>query len=632
MKPVLIWDCEVYRNYFCVAFKSLKGKVMVFERFNDEPLGEDEHAKLLKILSSAEIVSFNGINFDMAVLSAFMHGRTNSKIKDICDAIITKQLKSWQTASQFNLIYPEVDHIDLIEIAPGMCSLKAYGGRMGSKRMQDLPYDPAVMITEEMRVELVRYCINDLDTTIDLYTRLLPQIELRRTMSQRYGIDLRSKSDAQIAEAVIVAEVTKVIGFKPNKPMFMPDMAFNYTPPAYIKFKTPEMQAMFKVVESAIFTLSDKGVVVIPESIAALDITIGGRTYKMGIGGLHSQEKGQSLKAEDGMLLADWDVASYYPAVIINQGLFPENLTRIFLDVYRGIRDERLVAKRNGDKTTADVLKIVLNGSYGKFGSKYSMLFSPSLLIQTTITGQLTLLMMIEFFEMAGIKCMSANTDGIVLYCPIEKEEFMVKVIRKFEKITSLEMERTDYAALYSKDVNNYIAVKTDGKVKTKGAYAYAGLSKNPANEICVDAIVAYLKEGTPLVETVKGCYDMRKFVTVRQVTGGAVKDGVVLGKAIRWYMGGGNGVITYRSNGNLVPRSEGAVPMMEMLVARPYDLDLGWYVNECGEMLIDLGVVARPIVVKLPRKNSNAWKQMVVSGHITIDAKGVGCWAKGVH
>lgn len=62
--------------------------------------------------------------------------------------------------------------------------------------------------------------------------------------------------------------------------------------------------------------------------------------------------------------------------------------------------------------------KIVLNGTFGKLGSKYSFLYSPNLMIQVTITGQLALLMLIEALEAAGISVVSANTDGIVSRCP----------------------------------------------------------------------------------------------------------------------------------------------------------------------------------------------------------------------
>ena len=65
--------------------------------------------------------------------------------------------------------------------------------------------------------------------------------------------------------------------------------------------------------------------------------------------------------------------------------------------------------------------KIQINGSFGKFGSKYSKLYSPNMLLATTITGQLTLLMLIEQLELNNIPVISANTDGLEYYCPRDK-------------------------------------------------------------------------------------------------------------------------------------------------------------------------------------------------------------------
>ena len=69
-------------------------------------------------------------------------------------------------------------------------------------------------------------------------------------------------------------------------------------------------------------------------------------------------------------------------------------------------------------------------------------------------------------------------------------EEKLRKIVKVWEKVTNLETEETNYLSIHSRDVNSYIAIKTDGKVKTKGFFAKAGLQKNPQNEICVDAVI----------------------------------------------------------------------------------------------------------------------------------------------
>ena len=67
----------------------------------------------------------------------------------------------------------------------------------------------------------------------------------------------------------------------------------------------------------------------------------------------------------------------------------------------------------------------MLNGTFGKTGSPYSVLFAPEMMIQTTITGQLALLMLIEHLETASISVISANTDGIVIQPQVSQVPFV---------------------------------------------------------------------------------------------------------------------------------------------------------------------------------------------------------------
>ncbi len=248
-------------------------------------------------------------------------------------------------------------------------------------------------------------------------------------------------------------------------------------------------------------------------------------------------------------------------------GLFPPHLGRTFLQVYRGIVDRRISAKdsakaarKAGDKdrekffqVIADSLKIVVNGSFGKLGSPYSVLYSPHLMTQVTVTGQLSLLMLIERIELAGINVVSANTDGVVIRCPRTREGDLAVIVASWERDTGFTTEEARYVGYYGRDVNNYIAVKEGfdketkkwtGKpagTKTKGAYAPSGFSKNPTNRICVEAAEALLAKGVPVHETIRGCKDVRKFVSVRKVKGGAVQGGQYLGSSIRWYYATGD-------------------------------------------------------------------------------------------
>jgi len=590
--PTLVLDTEVYSDYLLASFLNVAtGNVRHVETYPGQEFDADLVAR---ILSRHRIVTFNGTGFDLPVLGAALEAARQGSdtpwiaAKSTCDDIILRDLRPWQLG-----IEPATcDHIDLIEVAPGIASLKIYGGRMHSPTMQDLPIDPSASITAEDRVLLRQYCENDLRTTAALFAKLGPQIALREQMGKQYGLDLRSKSDAQIAEAVIRHEVEASLKRPIRKPASQAGKSFKYTPPAFLVFDNQVVAEAFDVILRTDFTVQHNGVVKLPEAIADLEIAIGGSVYRMGIGGLHSSEKSVAHVADSRHILVDRDVASYYPSIILNQDLAPENMGGHFSRVYRDIVDRRLAAKRSGDTVTADTLKIVINGSFGKFGSPYSILYSPTLLIQTTITGQLALLMLIEQLEAEGIPVVSANTDGIVIKCPKDKIDAMDLIVWEWETVTRFETEATEYSALYSRDVNNYVAIKPDGKAKLKGVYAPAGMMKNPSNQVVAEAVVAYLKGRTPIEDTIHAETDVRKFLTIRTVKGGAVKEGEFLGKAVRWYYAKGEtGIIQYKLNGYTVPRSEGARPLMTLPDAIPADIDLDWYIREADDALVDLGV-----------------------------------------
>lgn len=597
----LVFDIESYGNFFLIAFISIElGKVTYLELSEDAQL---DCRKLKWIFDNFCVVGFNSNNYDIHIAAMAVHGCSTAMMKSATAAIIEHGERGWDVLKHYKVPKLECDHIDLVEVAPLFASLKIYGGRMHSKRMQDLPFHPDTVLTEPQRAIVRWYCVNDLTTTVELHNQVLKELELREEMSKEYGVDLRSKSDAQIAEAVIGAEVEKLNHCRAHRPQIEPGTAYRYRVPHFIRYSTPLMNSVLTKVANANFIVSEHGNVGLPQELKDLSITMNQSTYRMGIGGLHSTEKSTAHFSDHNYRLIDKDVTSYYPMIILNLGLYPHHLGPNFLLVYRSLVERRVQAKKQKNKTVADSLKIVVNGTFGKLGSKYSILYSPDLLIQVTITGQLSLLMLIERLELAGIPVVSANTDGVVIKCPRKLEGTMEAIVQQWEKDTGFGTEETPYKALFSRDVNNYIAVKDpstweegddlDDRVKTKGVFAKPGLSKNPQNEICVLAIKELLINNRAIHSTIRECRDITKFLNVRTVKGGAVKlydqnePGVFLGKAIRWYYGKDvPGEIVYATSGNRVPKSDGAQPLMDLPDEFPSDVDYEWYERETLKIL----------------------------------------------
>lgn len=589
-------------------------------------------------------VGFNSHNFDSLLIQAWMDGVGGDKLKHIASTIIEEQLTHWQTKQRFDISDITLDWIDLKEPAPGvMLSLKTYEGRMHFQRLQDMPIDHTADISDDPKAKalVLQYCENDCEATDALFTTIRPEIDLRVAMSQTYGVDLRSKSGAQAAEAIL----RKVCNIPRNDAQ--PPNTVTYKAPSFIQTDNPLILDLIQRIEAHEFVINpNNGSPAFPDFLKA-PIKLGYGTYQFGIGGLHSQhDTKRHLQASPTLALADWDVASYYPSLLIAAGLIPklpDGKGEVFLQTYKDIFAKRIEAKRSGDKLTANSLKLVLNSTFGKLGNQFCSFYSPDLMLAVTITGQLNLLCLIDAIErVPTVQCESANTDGIMLsYHPDHAAE-VAAVIQANSQLTGFEYEETPYREIAIRDVNSYIAVTTDGKAKRKGAFSKAGVMEgtNPTFQICAEAAARYMADRTPIETTVNECDDIREFVAIRNVTGGGiqhiysvnvddwqlVKDlgtkdnewysarldktvtrksrpkpvpmgagGKPFGRVARWYRSTKRyQPLTYVTSGNRVPDTEQAKLCLDLPTTFPNDIQFSWYIDRAYEMLESSGVKGR--------------------------------------
>lgn len=607
-----VFDTETYRNrtLFC-ALDVDTGEW--FDLWRHEP---NAPARLRQFMRQEDrtLVGFNNREFDNVIVAAFVDGRSESDIKRIADDIIKNRLAPWVAMRSYMLPEVRFDWIDLIEVAPSFVGLKAYGARMHMPRLQDLPIHHDELIRPEQETVLLEYCHNDVETTAELLKHLEKEILLRVEMSRRYGVDMRSKSDSQMAEQ---AYITSMSLQRKENPI---PKTVRYTPPAFLRFRNAELQGLLDRVATHTFNMNpNTGHVQLPDFLGLQTVKFGTGEYQLGVGGIHSVHDKQICHVAGDSVICDIDAASFYPSIILECGFVPAGLGEDFVAEYRKIYERRLDAKRSGDKTTDATLKISLNGTFGKLASRYSVLYAPDLMLAVTLTGQFTLLMLIEWLELAGATTLSANTDGIAIQYSNDLEETVQKVVQRFGEISKFSFEFTPYRVLAMKDVNNYIAVKPDRSLKVKGIYAPLSLKKNPTAQVCADAVGEWLANGTPLLDTIITA-PFKDFISARNVTGGGQQAGSYLGRVVRWYQSNDPALepIRYVKNGNKVPKTDGARACMAVqdFTTHPADLDHTWYLKEALKIAMavgcvgylsteELALIAPPL--KQPRKRKNA-------------------------
>lgn len=338
---VSVFDTECYHDYWLCKFDTGE----VFQLTPDSPL---DIAGLRRTLSLYTLISFNGINYDIPIISLALQGHDNQTLKAASDAIIVGNKRPWEITRD---LLEWCDHIDMIEVAPGQASLKMYGAKMHSRKLQDLPIKPDASIAWHDRVLLRDYCDNDLRTTRELYDTFQAQLKLRADMSAEYGVDLRSKSDAQIAEAVM----KQLLPFKVERPYIAPGTQFKYQPPEWMRFQHLHL---LQLLDRNAFTVSVSGGVDMPDELANTLIRIGSSAYKMGIGGLHSTESQIVHVADEQYEITDHDVASYYPSLILRTGIAPQQIGQQFQIIYRQWYDRRLAAKAKMQAAQAEIKRL----------------------------------------------------------------------------------------------------------------------------------------------------------------------------------------------------------------------------------------------------------------------------------
>lgn len=606
-----VFDTETLPNRTLFCAKNVETGEW-FDLWRHEP---DAPARLMRFVQKPDttLIGFNSQSFDNIVVSAFCLGRTELEIKRIADDLITNRVAPWAAMRKFNLRDVVLDNVDLIEVAPSFVGLKAYGARMHMPKLQDMPIAHDDMISTEQEPMLLEYCHNDVDTTAELLNQLEKELLLRVEMSRRYGVDMRSKSDSQMAEQAYITSM----GLK-RKDNEVPKTV-TYTPPGFLKFMDAELQALLDRVAGHTFNMNPvTGHVKLPDFLGMRTVKFGTGEYQLGVGGIHSTHDKKVCYVAGDDIICDIDAASFYPSIILECGFIPESLGNRFVEEYRKIYERRLEAKRSGDKTTDATLKISLNGTFGKLASKYSVLYSPDLMLAVTLTGQFTLLMLIEWLEHAGATTLSANTDGIAIRYPRAADEKIKHVVSRFADASQFDFEYTPYRALAMKDVNNYIAVKPDRSLKVKGIYAPLSLRKNPTAQVCSDAVGQWLANGIAFEQTINNA-PFCDFISARNVTGGGEQMGQYLGKVVRWYQSNDPALepIRYAKNGNKVPKTDGARACMTLVdkIIHPADLDYVWYRKEAIKIAISVGcssyltaeelaLVAPP--PKQPRKMKN--------------------------
>jgi hypothetical protein len=516
-------------------------------------------------------VGYNNLRFDSQVvewiLRMYEHWEQDGAL-EICARIAQKAADVIHDAN-FD-VFPEYreselsfKQIDLFKVnhydnKNRRVSLKRLEFEMDLVNIEEMPiHHTKTNMTEEERMLTRDYCKNDVMATYEFYKVTIGdcthplykgnnQIELRLDIQEEFGIPCLNYSDSKIGDEMIKKYYCQEKGIKytdlPKKGYFRKEIKIRHCIADYVTFQTKDLKDFHKRIKGMTLGLMDD----FKETIHFYN-----NAYTFAKGGLHTENSPKIFEADDDNIIVDWDVSSYYPAIIINNERYPHHLGKEFLAGYKQMFEKRLelkpLAKKDKRiKGIVGALKLAVNSVYGKSSDMQNWIYDRQLTMFTTLTGELSLLMLIEQYELNGIKVISANTDGVTIRIRKDLVNKMHEINKWWSDITQYELERTDYQKIIFSTVNDYLAIKTDGDVKKKGDFLTDfELHKNKSARVCAIALEQYFVNDVPIEDTIRSHTNIYDFCLRQKASKDFHYEGInkrtgektIYNKLIRYYV-----------------------------------------------------------------------------------------------
>ena len=570
MKNVIIYDIETMQELFCVVCM-VPGKIGKSFQVSKWKNQLDSFARYTEANSDAYWVGYNNLRFDSQVVEWILRNYDNwhelSNL-DICARIAQKAADVIHDANYD--VFPEyrehelsLKQLDLFKIhhydnKNRMVSLKRLEFEMDLENIEEMPIHHTKTNMTKQEVELtIDYCHNDVDATYEFYKITLGdtdhplyrgdnRIELRLDIEEEFGIPCLNYSDSKIGDEMIKKYYCQEKGITyrelPKKGYFRKSIDVKNCIARYVEFQTPQLKLFLSKIKKMQLGLQDD---------FKEHIDFYGNVYSFMKGGLHTENGPKIFEADEDYEIIDWDVSSYYPAIIINNGKFPAHLGKEFLRGYKQMFDKRLelkpLAKKDKKiKGIVGALKLAVNSVYGKSSDMQNWIYDRQLTMFTTITGELSLMMLIEQYELNDIHVISANTDGVTIKIKKELIPLMYDINKDWMDLTQYELERTDYSKIIFSTVNDYLAIMTNGEIKKKGDFLTDfELHKNKSARVVPIALERYFVDGTPVEHTIRSHTNLYDFCLRQKATRSFHYEGTnrttgettVYNKLIRYYV-----------------------------------------------------------------------------------------------
>lgn len=386
-------------------------------------------------------VGYNIKGYDQWIMKAIIAGVDPCVISD---KLIEQNISPYQVDRSLNRI-----PIYIFELNDSYRSLKELELFMGEDiRESTVPFDLNRYPTKEEIEELTTYCLHDVRMTFKVFKEVYYKYEAQLGLIEYFNLDesMINKTEAQLSAYILGAK-------KPNYPR--EDVSDFEIVNTIELSKYNNIKQWYEDYNNRDFK-------------KYLRVNVYGVDTDFGWGGLHSARK--KYQGED--FIVNSDVSSFYPSIMIEYGLLSRNIQNPIK--FKEIRDTRFKFKKEKNSIEKS-LKLVLNSTYGACLDANNDLYDQRQGIGICVNGQLLLLDLIEKVELEfgdRAEFIQGNTDGVMFkFKSKEDVDKYLEICKEWSQRTRMNLDHDFIKKIIQKDVNNYIYVKEDGSIKSKGAY-----------------------------------------------------------------------------------------------------------------------------------------------------------------
>ena len=350
--------------------------------------------------------------------------------------------------------------------------------------------------------KMLHYNRNDVFLIGEMVRQNPDEVRLRYGLHKAFGINCLSSARSNISDKLLVKFYSQFSGLHKSqfekKRTERTRISFNKVIFPHISFKTQQMQDLLADMMQVYIYHTSK-------SDFTREFEFYGTKYSIGCGGIHTQDPPRVLKSNDKFIYVHWDYTSYYPSIMIAYEVAPKHLNaKVFAKMVDYFKTTRVAAK------------------HGKLGSELFWLYDRLAQMKVTINGQLMTLNLIESLELEGIHCVSANTDGIIIKIPVEKQDKFKEITSAWNEHNKMSADGEYYKMLVNRDVNSYFDIQTDGTEEFKGDMDPLQYRKNYSKgydmPIVAKAVYEYFANNIPVMETLRNHKDILDFCKTQNI------------------------------------------------------------------------------------------------------------------